>query len=182
MKSAREFTRRGLLRQGAALVAIGAAAVVAPGLASAQQEIGGVQHGEILELFAAFHRAKSTRDIDLMMSQWADDCFVLGPGGVPTINGKAALRTAFLTGPIWAHQRISLVTSFKDQSRVHGDSADFYMECHDVAMEAGDTAPIGAFVGHPFLAGTLRKVNGRWLFDQTHTGPAPLSVTTIYYP
>jgi hypothetical protein len=36
--------------------------------------------GEIYELQAAFHRAKRTQDIDLMMSLWAEDASLTIPG------------------------------------------------------------------------------------------------------
>ena len=39
--------------------------------------------GEIYELQAAFHRAKSTQDIDLMMSLWAEDASLTIPGQSP---------------------------------------------------------------------------------------------------
>src|SRR5262249_2858223 len=73
-----ELPRRDLPRKGLAASSLGAALLAAPSLALAQSPAGGVtgpesQIGEIYQLQAAFHRAKSTADLDLMMSLWADD-------------------------------------------------------------------------------------------------------------
>ena len=64
--------------------------------------------------------------------------------------------------------------SFKDQIKVHGDTAFLYFACHDVDLGTG------AIVTHLYNAGTIRNVGGQWLFWDMHGGPAPLSVDTIY--
>jgi hypothetical protein len=62
-----ELDRRELLRTGAgAGAALGVAALGFPSLAEADE--GGVGIGEVYRLQAAFHRAKTTQDIELMMS------------------------------------------------------------------------------------------------------------------
>ena len=68
-----EISRRDLLWRGAAAAAVGGVALVLPSIASSDVSHGSEQIGEIYELQAAFHRAKTTQDIDLMMSLWADD-------------------------------------------------------------------------------------------------------------
>ncbi len=170
-----EITRRALLQKGAVFGAFGAAALVFPGLASA--DTPGVSHGseqigEIYELQAAFHRAKSHQDIDLMASLWAEDCTFNNAGTI--FHGRDAVRAFFLTTGSWLHQRISFVPSFKDQIEVHGGTAFLYFECHDVDLATG------AVVAHLFLAGTIGNVRGQWLFQDMHGGPAPLSIDTIY--
>jgi ketosteroid isomerase-like protein len=173
-----EFTRGALLRKGAATGAVGAAAFAIPGLA--RGAVPGISHGseqigEIYELQAAFHRAKSHQDIDLMVSLWTDDCTFTNAGTL--FSGKDAVRTFFLGSGSWLHQRISFVPSFKDQIEVHGDTAFLYFECHDVDLATG------AVVTHLFNAGQIRNVSGSWLFQHMHFGSAaPLSVDTIYYP
>jgi hypothetical protein len=185
-----EVTRRGLLRQGTALGLFGAAAFVVPRLASAQGGESVGQHAEILDLFAAFHRAKSKQDLALMVSLYTDDCKLTNLGTTPPsvfFSGKDALTTFWRGSGPFNHHRIALVTAFKDQAQVHGNTADFYFECHDVALESTDPGiiPGGApFTLHGYNAGTLRKVKGHWLFDQTFTGPSPLALPAdkIYYP
>jgi ketosteroid isomerase-like protein len=172
-----ELTRRGLLQKGATLGAAGAAALVLPRLALA--DTTGISHGsdqigKIYELQAAFHRAKSNQDIELMVSLWADHCSFTNAG--VTHSGKEAVRAFFLTTGSWLHRRISFVPSFKDRVEVHGNSAFLYFECHDVDLATGEV------VTHLYNAGTLRNVGGDWLFQDMHFGSAaPLSVDTIYY-
>jgi ketosteroid isomerase-like protein len=169
------ITRRALLRNGALFGAFGAAALAFPGLASAATpgvSHGSEQIGEIYELQAAFHRAKSHQDIDLMASLWAEDCTFNNAGTI--YRGRDAVRAFFLTTGSWSHQRISFVPSFKDQIEVNGDTAFLYFECHDVDLSSGTV------VTHLFNAGTIRKVGDHWLFQDMHGGLAPLSVDTIY--
>ncbi len=171
------LTRRALLRGGAALSAAGAMALVLPDLARAEAinvSHGSDQIGEIYELQAAFHRAKSHQDIDLMVSLWADDCTFTNAG--TTYRGKDAVHAFFLTTGSWLHRRLSFVPSFKDRVDVHGDTAFLYFECHDLDLETG------AIVTHLFNAGTIRNVAGHWLFQDMHFGIAPVSVDATYYP
>ena len=172
------ISRRELL--GAAGVAVGAAALTVPALASADVSHGSEQIGEIYQLQAAFHRAKSHQDIDLMVSLWADDCTATFKG--TTLSGKDAVRSFFLGSGSFKHHRISLVPSFKDQIEVHGDTAFLYFECHDVALDTNDPAGAqGAIVTHLTNFGTIRNAGGSWLYWQMHFGSAaPLSVDTIY--
>jgi hypothetical protein len=67
-------SRRGLLRAGLAGTAVGLAGVVlAPAsLVGAQVEGPSSAVAEIYQLQSVFHRAKSTQDLDLMMSLWPE--------------------------------------------------------------------------------------------------------------
>jgi SnoaL-like domain len=137
--------------------------------------------GEIYELQAAFHRAKSTQDIDLMMSLWAEDASLTIPGDAKSpYVGLEKIRAFLLTTGSFVHLRLSLVPSFKIQIDVHGDEAFFYEECHDI----GDfNLPTRFVASSTFLAGTLRKVHGAWLFWIMNGGSAsPLSVNHYYFP
>src|SRR5262252_3989338 len=87
-----EITRGHLLRRAAVAAALGGATLVAPALAGADVSHGSEQIGEIYELQAAFHRAKTTQDLDLMMSLWADDAtFVNTMTGI-TYFGSSQIR------------------------------------------------------------------------------------------
>lgn len=180
-----EMTRRQLLRKGAAGAAIGAAALAVPGLAKADVSHGSEQIGEIYQLQAAFHWAKShaltdPTAIDRMVSLWTDDCTLTMNG--TTSTGKDAVRAFFLGSGAWKHHRMSLVPSFKDQIEVHGDTAFLYFECHDIALDANDPGgPQGALVTHLTNYGLLRNDGGNWRFWQmTFGSAAPVSVDTIY--
>ena len=174
-----EITRLQLLYRAGAAAAIGGCALVVPALASADVSHGSEQIGEIYELQAAFHRAKSHQDIDLMVSLWADDATLTFNG--KEYAGKEGVRGLFLNSGSWLHHRISLVASFKDQIDVQGDTAFLYFECHDVALDNNDVGPQGTIVTHLSNYGTIRNIAGSWLFWQMHFGSsAPISVDTIY--
>lgn len=139
------------------------------------------QVGEIYELQAAFHRAKTTQDLELMMSLW-DVNGTLNVQGNPNspFVGADQLRSFWQTSGSFTHRRFSLVPSFKTQIDVNGDQAWLYFECHDV----GDyDLPERAISSDTFLAGTVRKVSGKWVFSNMTAGKAfPLSVNHYYFP
>jgi ketosteroid isomerase-like protein len=172
------ISRRELIRKGAISTALGAVALTIPDLANADVSHGSEQIGEIYQLQAAFHSAKSHQDIDLMVSLWADDASFTFNGSL--YAGPDAIRTFFLNSGSWHHHRMSLVASFKDQIDVQGDTAFLYFECHDVALDTDDVGPQGTLVTALSNYGTIRNVGGAWQFWQMHFGAAPISVDTIY--
>lgn len=186
----RSLSRRGFLRFGGA--SVGAAVLASPALnlltARADEFPGSqvsspesVQVGLIYELQAAFHRAKTTQDIDLMMALWADDGVlnVQGNANSPFV-GADQLRAFWLGSGSFTHRRFSLVPSYKTQIRVTGDTAWLYFECHDVANF--DTSA-RSIVNDTFLAGTLQKNGNVWQFKEMTAGPSsPLSVDHYYFP
>jgi hypothetical protein len=137
--------------------------------------------GEIYELQAAFHRAKSTQDIDLMMSLWAEDASltIIGDPNSPYI-GFDKLKSFLLSTGSFTHRRFSLVPSFKIQIDVHGDEAFLYFECHDI----GDfDLPSRFIAGDTFVGATVRRVEGKWVFWNATSGKAsPISVDHYYFP
>ena len=139
------------------------------------------QVGEIYQLQAAFHRAKTTQDLDLMMSLWDPDgtLNVQGNAHSPFV-GADQIRSFWATSGSFTHHRFSLVPSFKTQIVVHGDEAWLYFECHDV----GDfDQPTRSIVNDTFLAGTVRHIGGRWVFSNMTAGTAsPLSFDHYYFP
>ena len=87
---------------------------------------------------------------------------------------------AGLTTGSFTHHRFSLVPSFKIQIDVHGEEAFFYEECHDVQ---DFDLPSRFIAADTYLAGTLKKVGGRWLFWNMFGGSAnPLSINHYYFP
>lgn len=140
-----------------------------------------VQTGEIYELQAAFHRAKTNQDIELMMSLW-DPNGTLTVQGNPTVTytGSDQIRAFWLTSGSFVNHRFSLVPSFKTQINVHGDEASLYFECHDVG---NFDQPSRFIASDTFLSGTLRNIAGHWVFSSMTAGKAaPLSVNHYYFP
>ena len=183
-----EISRRDLLRKGATATALGASALVLPQFAFAQGPAGGVtgaaSHvGEIYRLQAAFHRAKTFQDLNLMTSLWAPDAVLNNQGDANSpYKGNAAIRAFFATSGSFTHRRLSLVPSFKTQMNVghEGDQAWLYFECHDVGDYDLATRNIAADL---FLAGLVRNNAGNWQFWQMTAGKSlPLSADHYYFP
>ena len=184
-----EITRHDLLRKGMAAAAFGTAAFALPGLARADAPAGSpesVQVAEIYRLQAAFHRAKTTQDLELMMSLWADDATFINASTGLTYVGADQIRSFWQGSGSFTHHRFSLVPSYKTTIQVHGDQAFLYFECHDIGNFAGGDfgdPSIKTIVNDTFLAGTLRHVGGNWLFSTMTAGSSsPLSYSTYYFP
>jgi ketosteroid isomerase-like protein len=165
-------------------VAVGIGGLAGPALLPLKGQVNGpdsTQVAKIYQLQAAFHRAKSTQDIDLLMSLWAPDASLTIPGNPNSpFVGLDQIKALLLTTGSFTHHRFSLVPSYKIQIDVHGDEAFFYEECHDVQDFDLPTRFIAA---DSFLAGTLHNVGGQWLFWQMYGGSAsPLSINHYYFP
>jgi ketosteroid isomerase-like protein len=179
------MSRGQLLRMGAVGTAYGAVALALPRRALAEAPES-VQVGEIYQLQAAFHRAKTTQDLDLMMSLWANGATFTNRSTGVTYTGSDEIRSFWQNSGSFTHHRFSLVPSFKTTIEVHGDQAFLYFECHDIGEFAtgsfGDPG-VKTIVNDTFLAGTLRNVAGNWLFwDMTAGSSSPLSYDHYYYP
>jgi hypothetical protein len=174
---------RNLLRAGLAGTAVGlAGATLAPAsLVAAQVEGPSSVLAEIYQLQSAFHRAKSTQDIDLMMSLWPEGSRIntVGDPNAPYV-GSEVLRTFWLNSGSWMSPRFSLVPSFKIQIDVKtADEAWSYSECHDVTDFDKSTRSI---IADLFLAGTVKNIDNKWLFwDMTSGSGAVLSPDRFYF-
>jgi ketosteroid isomerase-like protein len=184
-----EITRRALLRRGIAGAALGSAALALPGLARADAPAGSpesVQVAEIYQLQAAFHRAKTTQDLDLMMSLWADDATLVNRSNGQTYVGAPAIRAFWQGSGSFLNHRFSLVPSYKTTIEVSGNDAYLYFECHDIGdFPTGDFGDptVKTIINDSFLAGTLHHVAGSWVFwSMTAGSSSPLSYTHYYYP
>jgi hypothetical protein len=165
-------------------IAVGIGGLAAATLSPLRAEEGhddSSQKGKIYELQAAFHLAKSTQNIDLLMSLWDPNGSLTIPGNPNSpFVGLESIKAFLLTTGSFTHHRLSLVPSFKIQVDVHGDEAFFYEECHDVQDFDLSSRFIAA---DTFLAGTLKKIGGNWLFSNMFGGSAsPLSVDHYYFP
>ena len=181
------MTRLQLLRRAGAAAAVGGATLVVPTIASGDVSHG-EQIGEIYELQAAFHRAKTTQDLDLMMSLWADDATFTNTNTSPqsVYVGADQIRGFWQGSGSFTHHRFSLVPSYKTTIRVQGNQTFLYFECHDIgnfATGGFDDPSVTTIVNDSYLAGTLQYVAGSWLFWNMTAGPSsPLSYDTYYTP
>ena len=156
------LTRRTLLRVGTTGTALGAATLALAGVSHADGPES-VQVAEIYQLQAAFHRAKTTQDLELMMSLWADDAAFTNITTGTTYLGSTQIRAFWLASGSFTHHRFSLVPSYKTLIDVHGDEAFLYFECHDIgnfATGAFGDPTVTTIVNDSYLRGTLRNSAG----------------------
>ena len=125
---------------------------------------------QIDQIEVQFHRATSTRNLNLMMSLWA-------PGAVfnidqQTLTGKAQIRHWFATqagafqpGNHWE----SDTPTYKLKATVNGDKATLYFECHYIDPK---TAKLVSYVA---VTHQLQKIDGKWLIVDSAAKPAVLS-------
>jgi hypothetical protein len=159
----------------------GSTAVSRSAASGGNSEAGGVSIGEIYQLQAAFHAAKSNQDLDGLIALWDPNgsLAVVGNPNSPFV-GADAIRAFVATTGSFTHHRLSLVPSFKTQIDVNGDEAYLYFECHDIQDFDQATRFIAA---DSFLAGTVRRIGGQWVMGDMTTGSAkPLSVDHFYFP
>jgi ketosteroid isomerase-like protein len=182
---AQELTRRSLVRMGLVGTAAGAAIIGFPSLARADDPES-VQVGEIYQLQAAFHRAKTTQDLDLMMSLWAADATFVNNSNGHTYRGSDEIRGFWQGSGSFTHHRFSLVPSYKTTIKVNGNEAFLYFECHDIGEFLSGTfgdPTVKTIVNDTYLAGTLRLIGGSWVFWYMTAGSSsPLSYDHYYYP
>ena len=107
-----------------------------------------------------WHRASSTKNVDLMMSLWAPDAtFNLG---TETLTGQDAIRNFFTTkaapfqpGNHW----VSDTPAYKIRTTVNdaGDKGTLYFECHYIDYKTGKVTAVVA------ADQNVQKINGKWV-------------------
>ena len=124
----------------------------------------------ITQIEVSWHKASSTKDLDLMMSLWADNAtFTVGP---QTYTGKAEIRNFFATkaGPFQPQNTwVSETPAYKLRVTVDGDSGTLYFECHYVDVA---TRQVKSVVG---ANQTVARVNGQWLITSSVSATVTLS-------
>ena len=149
--------RRDFVRHAAG-TAFAMGGLVGSDLSLAEAQVSGSDEhvGGIYQLQAAFHRAKTTQDIELMMSLWHPDGVLMVQGDANSPYSGDRLRSFWLTSGSFTHRRFSLVPSFKIQIDAHGNRAWLYFECHDVG---NFDLPDRSIAGDTFLAGTVGRLH-----------------------
>ena len=104
-----------------------------------------------------WHRAASTKNVNLMMSLWTKDAtFNIG---TKTLNGASQIRKFFETaGPFLpGNHWVSDTPAYKVRITVSGDKGTIYFECHYVDAK---TQKVVATVG---ADQNVQRINGKWL-------------------
>src|SRR5205823_10171436 len=124
----------------------------------------------IQQIEVNWHKASSTKDIDLMMSLWADDAtFTVG---ATTYTGKDQIRNFFSTtaAPFKPENHwVSDTPEYKLRVTVDGDTGTLYFECHYVDAK---TKKVVAVVG---ADQDVAKINGHWLITHLVSASPALS-------
>jgi len=105
-----------------------------------------------------WHKASSTKNVDLMMTLWAPDATF--DNGTATLTGKAEIRKFFETkaAPFQpVNHWLSDTPAYKIRTTVNGDKGTLYFECHYIDTK---TQKVAAVVG---ADQNVQKINGKWL-------------------
>ena len=105
-----------------------------------------------------WHKASSTKNVNLMMTLWAPDATF--DNGTATLTGKAEIRKFFETkaAPFQpVNHWLSDTPAYKIRTTVNGDKGTVYFECHYIDTK---TQKVAAVVG---ADQNVQKINGKWL-------------------
>jgi len=112
---------------------------------------------QIDQIEKTWHKAASSKNLDLFMSNWAPNATATLAG--KTVTGKAAIRALFAkAGPFQPQNHwISDTPAYKIRATVNGNKGTLYFECHYIDV---DTGKVAAAVG---ADQQVQKLNGKWL-------------------
>lgn len=114
-----------------------------------------------------FHHAATTKDLDLMMSLFADDATIASGG--KTYSGKDRIKAYWQSvGPFQSQNQWEAHTpAFRIKYPVEGNSVHLYFECLYVDKAANK---IGADTNSD---DTLIRVNSKWLIKDMKAAAVP---------
>ena len=118
-----------------------------------------------------WHKASSTKNVNLMMTLWAPDATF--DNGTATLTGKAEIRKFFETkaAPFQpVNHWLSDTPAYKIRTTVNGDKGTLYFECHYVDVK---TRKLGPVVG---ADQDVKKIDGKWLI--TNSSASSVTLTT----
>ena len=150
------------------LVACASSAATPTGPSAAQIQ---ADQYAIEQIEVNWHKASSTKNLDLMMSLWADNA-TFSAGG-QTYAGKQQIRDFFATkaAPFQPQNNwVSDTPTYKIRVSVDGDKGTLYFECHYVDVT---TRVVKAVVG---ADQNVARISGHWLIVSS------ISATPILAP
>ncbi len=117
---------------------------------------------DIEQIEVTWHKASSTKNVDLMMSVWADNAtFTVG---AKTYTGNDQIREFFATqaGPFKPENTwVSETPAYKIRVTVDGDKGTLYFECHYVDVA---TKQVKSVVG---ADQAVARIGGKWLITNS---------------
>jgi hypothetical protein len=143
------------------------AAISLPLFAYAGEEENPEDFMQIHMIEITFHKAGSTKDLDLMMSLFADGA-VLTAGG-KTYSGKDEIRGFWKSAGTFQPQNqwVAYTPAFRIEYDVDGDHAHLYFECLYVDK------PAQKIVIHTNSDDELVRINGHWLIKDMKAAVVP---------
>jgi hypothetical protein len=150
------------------LVALGAFAALS--LSVVSQAADDQKSDDFMQLHQveiAFHEAGSTKNLELMLSLFADDAVLIAGG--KTYTGKEQLKHYWQgAGPFQPqNQWVGYTPAFRIRYDVKGDRAHLYFECLWVDKTAKKIA------AHTNSDDIMVRVDGRWLIKEMKAAAVP---------
>jgi len=152
----------------ASALVLAAAIVLAPVANSrAGTEENAEEFMDLHKVEIAFHEAGSTKNLELMLSLFADDAVMAAKGKIYT--GKEQIKIYWQAHPAFQAQNewVGYTPAFRIRYDVDGDRAHLYFECLWVDKTAGKIA------AHTNSDDTLARINGRWLIKTMKAEAVP---------
>ena len=115
----------------------------------------------------AFHQAGTTKNLDLMLSLFADDATITAGG--KTYTGKEQIKSFWQAAGTFQPQNqwVAYTPAFRIKYEVEGDRAHLYFECLYVDKAANKIA------AHTNSDDTLVRVDGKWLIKDMKASTVP---------
>ena len=122
---------------------------------------------QIHHIEITFHQAGTTKNLDLMLSLFADNATLTS--GKKTYTGKDQIRSYWQAAGTFKPQNqwVAYTPAFRIKYAVEGDNAHLYFECLYVDNAEKNIA------AHTNSDDTLIRVNGRWLIEDMKAGTVP---------
>ena len=114
-----------------------------------------------------FHQAGSTKNLDLMLSLFADDAVIMSGG--KTYSGKDQIKAFWqAAGPFQPqNQWVGYTPAFRIRYNVEGEQAHLYFECLWIDKTANKIA------AHTNSDDKLVRINGKWLIKEMKAAVVP---------
>ena len=137
--------------------------------AQAQTDRPAADLGQITQLEATFHKATTIKDLDLVMTIFADDANMISAD--TTFTGKEAIRASLSMNVLFKPETrwIALTIAQKFRIEVQGDRGMFYFECHYFDLDKN------AFASDRAVTTTVVRTGGRWLIKEWRAAAVTLT-------
>lgn len=132
-----------------------------------QQQVDRFAIGEIER---DFHESMSKKDLDQMMSLWAENATFTVAGG-ETASGKAEIREFWAKSKAFQPETkwVSDHPAYKLRATVNGDRGTLHFECHFLDVPTSKVAAVTA------ADQEVQRIDGRWLITNMVGGTTTLT-------